>query len=265
MAEGDDQRDGRAPMVGDGGKVRDAGGKPKDGVGKAKDAGGKPKDGVGKARDAGGKVKDGGASGADEGRRSRPAQPAGAPAAVGRKRPVGPRIGVISDTHGYLDPVVAELFGGVTHIIHAGDIGDPAILEALEAIAPVTAVLGNVEGDDLVSVLPREVTGEIAGVRFVVAHKPRRLLKRLAAGRIVIGPDDSPPDLVVFGHVHVPSATWIDGALYLNPGTASSPDEEDDGPTVVIVEVEPTGLSARFVPLRRRLADDGAPLVTRTR
>jgi len=175
MAEGDDQRDGRAPMVGDGGKVRDAGGKPKDGVGKAKDAGGKPKYGVGKARDAGGKVKDGGASGADEGRRSRPAQPAGAPAAVGRKRPVGPRIGVISDTHGYLDPVVAELFGGVTHIIHAGDIGDPAILEALEAIAPVTAVLGNVEGDDLVSVLPREVTGEIAGVRFVVAHKPRRL------------------------------------------------------------------------------------------
>jgi len=65
----------------------------------------------------------------------------------------------------------------------------------------------------------------------------------------------------VFGHVHVPSASWIDGALYLNPGTASSPDEEDDGPTVVIVEVEPAGLSARFVPLERRRGDDGAPLV----
>jgi len=67
-----------------------------------------------------------------------------------------------------------KLFGGVTHIIHAGDVGDAAILAALEAIAPVTAVSGNVESDDLALALPREVIGEIAGVRFVVAHKPKR-------------------------------------------------------------------------------------------
>ncbi len=172
---------------------------------------------------------------------------------------------MISDTHGYLDPAVLALFAGVSHIIHAGDVGDAAVLSSLEAIAPVTAVSGNVESDDLVSVLPREVIGEIAGVRFVVAHKPKRLLKRLAAGRIVVGPDGQPPDLVVFGHVHVPSALWVDGALYLNPGTASAPDEEDDGPTVVIVEVEPTGLSARFIPLARRRGDDGSPLANRAR
>ena len=217
--------------------------------------GGKGSAGAGKSRAAGG----------GQPKQTKPAKPEGAPAAVGRGRSARPRIGVISDTHGYLDPAVVKLFGGVTHIIHAGDVGDAAILATLEAIAPVTAVSGNVESDDLALALPREVIGEIAGVRFVVAHKPKRLLKRLAAGRIVVGPDERPPDLVVFGHVHVPSASWIDGALYLNPGTASSPDEEDDGPTVVIVEVEPAGLSARFVPLERRRGDDGAPLVTRAR
>ena len=126
-------------------------------------------------------------------------------------------------------------------------------------------VAGNIEPDDLSATLPREVAGEVAGVRFVVAHKPKRLLKRLAAGRLVGGADGAPPDLVVCGHVHVPSALWVDGVLHLNPGTASAPDEEDDGPTVVIVEAEADGLSARFIPLRRRLADDGSPLVTRVR
>jgi putative phosphoesterase len=185
-----------------------------------------------------------------------------------RKRPAlspGARIGVISDTHGYLDPAVIGLFAGVSHIIHAGDVGDAAIIAALETVAPVTAVSGNVEGDGATAALPREASGEAAGVRFVVAHKPKRLLKRLAAGRVTVGPDQARPDLVVFGHVHVPSASWVDGALYLNPGTASAPDEEDDGPTVVIVEVEAAGLSARFVPLERRLTADGSPLATRPR
>ena len=177
----------------------------------------------------------------------------------------GARIGVISDTHGYLDPVVPGLFAGVSHIIHAGDVGDAAIIAALEAVAPVTAVSGNVEGHDGTADLPREVSGEVAGVRFVVAHKPKRLLKRLAAGRVTVATGEPHPDLVVFGHVHVPSASWVDGTLYLNPGTAGAPDEEDDGPTVAIVEVEAVGLSVRFVPLERRLADDGSPLATRSR
>jgi uncharacterized protein len=186
-------------------------------------------------------------------------------AAPAPARSPGVRIGVISDTHGYLDPAVVGLFAGVSHIIHAGDVGDPAIIAALEAVAPVTAVSGNVEGDGPTAELPREATGEVAGVRFVVAHKPKRLLKRLASGRVMVGPDEARPDLVVFGHVHVPSASWVDGALYLNPGTASAPDEEDDGPTVVIVQVEAVGLSARFMPLERRLAADGSPLATRPR
>jgi predicted phosphodiesterase len=90
-------------------------------------------------------------------------------------------------------------------------------------------VAGNLDTGELAADLPREATGEIGGVRFVVGHKPRRLLKRLAAGKIAVGSDGARPDLVVWGHLHVPTASWIDGVLHLSPGTASSPDEEDDG------------------------------------
>jgi len=162
----------------------------------------------------------------------------------------GPRIGVISDNHGYFDPVVLEVFAGVTHIIHAGDIMDPEILTTLETVAPVTAVSGNLDAGELAEHLPREASGEIAGIRFLVGHKPKRLLNRLSTGKI----EGERPDLVIWGHTHVPSAAWVDGALYLNPGTASAPDEEDDGPTVAIVEVEPAGLSVKFIPLDRHAA-----------
>ena len=182
----------------------------------------------------------------------RPASRRKAPA-----RPTPPvRIGVISDNHGYLDPEVLEIFAGVTHIIHAGDIVDPRILADLEAVAPVTAVSGNLDTAGPTADLPTEATGEVGGVRFVVAHKPKRLLKRLATGKIGVGEDRARPDLVVWGHLHTPTVIWLDGQLQLNPGTAASPDEEDDGPTVAIVEVAKNGLAVRFVPLRRRTLEE---------
>jgi putative phosphoesterase len=173
-----------------------------------------------------------------------------------RSAPAPVRIGVISDNHGYFDPEVLEIFAGVTHIIHAGDIMDPAILTALEAVAPVTAVSGNLDTSGPTADLPTEATGEVGGVRFVVAHKPKRLLKRLAAGKIGVGEDRARPDLVVWGHLHTPTVIWLDGQLQLNPGTAASPDEEDDGPTVAIVEVAKNGLAVHFVPLRRRTPEE---------
>ena len=138
-------------------------------------------------------------------------------------------------------------FAGVTHIIHAGDIMDPQILVTLEAVRrsplwPATSIGPSCRR------LPREARGKVGGVRFLVGHKPKRLLNRLSGGKI----EGERPDLVVWGHTHVPSAAWVEGALYLNPGTASSPDEEDDGPTVAIVEAKPAGLSVKFVPLPRR-------------
>ena len=168
-----------------------------------------------------------------------------------REAPGPARIGVISDNHGYLDPAVLEQFAGVVHIIHAGDVVDPRILAALETVAPVTAVAGNLDTGDLCERLPREVAGEVAGVRFAVGHKRKRLLKRLADGRLS-GVAGEPPDLIVYGHDHIPAAAWVDGTLFLNPGSASAPHEEDDGPTVAIVEVTPSGLAVTFLPLERR-------------
>jgi putative phosphoesterase len=143
---------------------------------------------------------------------------------------------------------VLELFAGVSHIIHAGDVMDPKILRKLETVAPVTVVAGNLDDPKVMGDLPREISGDVDGVRFVVGHKPKRLLKRIVRGKLSL----SDFDLVVWGHEHIPSATWIDGVLQLNPGTASSPEEEDDGPTVALVEKGAAGLSVTFVPLERR-------------
>jgi len=180
------------------------------------------------------------------------------PKGAAKPPPAGPRIGVISDNHGHLDPAVLEIFAGVTHIIHAGDIMDPEILDALRTVAPVTAVAGNMDSSGSTAELPREVAAEVAGVRFVVGHKRKRLLKRISAHRIEGGSEGQAPDLVIYGHDHVAAAAWVDGTLFLNPGTASSPDDEDDGPTVAIVEVRPTGLAVLFVPLERRDVEEAA-------
>jgi putative phosphoesterase len=177
----------------------------------------------------------------------------------GRSAEDAVRIGVLSDNHGWLDPAVLEIFAGVTHIIHAGDIVDPETLVQLAAVAPVTAVGGNMDSGKLAATLPRETAGEVAGVRFVVGHKRKRLLKALAAGKIKELPKGAVPDLVVYGHDHTPAAAWVEGTLYLDPGSASAPEEEDDGPTVAIVEVTPSGLAVCFVPLEGRAADEAKP------
>lgn len=166
------------------------------------------------------------------------------------------RIGVISDTHGYLDPRVLEEFAGVDHIIHAGDVMDAGILEALATVAPVTAVSGNMD-DGKLGKLPREVAGKAAGITFVAGHKRKRLLKRLSLGKIEgIGKHDL-PELVVCGHDHLPAVEWVDGTLYLNPGSASAPHYEDDDPSIAIVERGHAGLDVRFVRLSRRPDDEG--------
>lgn len=168
----------------------------------------------------------------------------------------GVRIGVVSDTHGYLDPRVLDAFAGVDHIIHAGDVMDAGILEALAAVAPVTAVAGNMDEGKL-GKLPREVAGEVGGVRYIVGHKRKRLLKRLSQGKIEgIGKHDL-PELVICGHDHLPAVEWVDGTLYLNPGSASAPHYEDDDPTVAVVERGRAGLDVRFVRIPRRAEDEG--------
>jgi uncharacterized protein len=152
------------------------------------------------------------------------------------------RIGVISDTHGYLHPDVAGLFVGVDHIIHAGDVGDRAVLEALRAVAEVTAVAGNMDPADLRTELPVEAQGEVSGIRFLAGHLQRELLAQHE------DPAGEGFDLVVCGHTHRAYADWHDGVLYLNPGSATAPGPGEQ-PSVAVVEVDSVGLDPRIIPL----------------
>ncbi len=120
-------------------------------------------------------------------------------------------IGVISDTHGLLRPEAIDVLGGSKHIIHAGDIGDPAILDRLSEIAPVTAVRGNVDREVWAKNIPEINVLEVDGVSIYILHILLNLdLKPKAAGI----------DAVIYGHNHIPKQELKDGVLYFNPGSA---------------------------------------------
>ncbi|HEV2397834.1 MAG TPA: metallophosphoesterase family protein [Candidatus Sulfotelmatobacter sp.] len=120
-------------------------------------------------------------------------------------------IGVISDTHGLLRPEAVEALRGSEHIIHAGDVGDPEILEKLAVLAPVTAVRGNVDTGTWARKLPETEVLELGGISIYLLHDLSRLdLKPEAAGIAV----------VIYGHSHVPKQQTRRGVLYFNPGSA---------------------------------------------
>ena len=127
------------------------------------------------------------------------------------------KIGLISDTHGFLDPKVPELFAGVGHILHAGDMGGDSIIVELEAIAPVTAVLGNTDSSPTFRIT--EVVA-LAQRKFFVHHivNPHALKENL---QVQVARER--PDAVVFGHTHKAFCETIGGVLYLNPGYAGKP------------------------------------------
>ena len=120
-------------------------------------------------------------------------------------------VGVISDTHGVLRPRALEAMRGSNQIIHAGDIGDPGILAALGAIAPVTAVRGNVDRQTWAEKISLTEVLEAGGVSIYILHILQELdLKPEAAGFKV----------VVSGHSHIPAQQRKNGVLYFNPGSA---------------------------------------------
>src|SRR6266849_1965523 len=120
-------------------------------------------------------------------------------------------IGVISDTHGLLRPEALVALKGVNHIIHAGDIGDPAILTRLVTIAPVTAVRGNVDLDPWAQKIPISNVLEIGNVSIYVLHN---------LGELDLKPKTAGFAAVVSGHTHQPKQEMRDGVLYFNPGSA---------------------------------------------
>jgi putative phosphoesterase len=122
------------------------------------------------------------------------------------------RIGVISDTHGYVDPRLFELFAGVDHILHAGDIGSPGVVLQLGKIAPVTAVMGNCDLGDGFRETEVVVLG---GRRFVVRHE---VDVRCTEGELDTLLRRARPDVVVFGHTHRPFIERMGNVLLFNPG-----------------------------------------------
>jgi uncharacterized protein len=120
-------------------------------------------------------------------------------------------IGIISDTHGLLRPEAMAALRGAEHIIHAGDVGEPEILDQLGEIALVTAVRGNIDKGTWARKLPETQVVELSGISMYVLHDLGTLdLKPQAAGFKV----------VISGHSHVPKQELRDGVLYFNPGSA---------------------------------------------
>ncbi len=121
------------------------------------------------------------------------------------------KIGVISDTHGLLRPEVVKVLQGCELILHGGDLGSGEIMGALEQIAPVYAVRGN--NDDWLDgekayFLPEILSIELYGVSFFMIHNKKMIPK-----------DTAVFDVIIYGHSHKYEEKYIDGQLWLNPGS----------------------------------------------
>lgn len=153
-------------------------------------------------------------------------------------------IGIISDTHGLMRPEVFEHFEGVDHILHAGDVGNPAILAELEALAPVTAVWGNTDGWDVRARVPEVARLSLGGAEIVVVHGQQYgspTPEKVAA-------EHPGADLVVFGHSHQPVVERVGRTLAVNPGSAG-PRRFSLPVSLALATIEGGAVAARLVTL----------------
>jgi putative phosphoesterase len=148
-------------------------------------------------------------------------------------------VGVISDTHGLLRPEAIAALAGVDHILHAGDVGDARILERLRAIAPLTAIRGNVDVSGVCATLPATDAVELGGRLFYLVHSIHDL---------DINPAVAGVAMVVSGHSHRADVEKRDGILYLNPGSAG-PRRFDLPVTLAKVSLTEREMSVRIVTL----------------
>jgi putative phosphoesterase len=127
-------------------------------------------------------------------------------------------IGVISDTHSYMDPRALQLLRGVDHILHAGDIGNESVIRELAKIALLTTVKGNVDRDGLVALYPEEQLLELGGHRIYLNHAlqpPRNENDPCLARYHRYG-----VNIVVYGHSHIAYQRRWGDILFFNPGAA---------------------------------------------
>jgi len=121
------------------------------------------------------------------------------------------RIGVISDTHGLLRPEAVAALRGSDRILHAGDVGDPEILDRLGELAPVTVVRGNVDRGPWALAMPETALVEIEGLSIYLIHD---------LGQLDLKPEAAGFAAVIYGHTHIPTQENKKGVLYVNPGSA---------------------------------------------
>lgn len=120
-------------------------------------------------------------------------------------------VGVVSDTHSLVRPETVRALRGVDLVIHAGDIGDQSVLDALGEIAPVKAVRGNIDRGAWAERLPLTEVVEVESALIYVIHE---------IGQLDLDPAAAGFHAVISGHSHKPSCETRDGVLFLNPGSA---------------------------------------------
>jgi putative phosphoesterase len=121
------------------------------------------------------------------------------------------QVGIISDTHGLLRSQAIKQLAGTDHIIHAGDIGGPEVVEELRRIAPTTAIRGNIDVAEWAKGYPDSELVVLGGRAFYVLHNLKE---------IKLDPAASGFDVVISGHSHRPKIDTKKGVLYVNPGSA---------------------------------------------
>jgi uncharacterized protein len=131
------------------------------------------------------------------------------------------KIGLISDTHGYLDSRIAELFRGCDEIWHAGDIGDLRVTDSLAELCTLRAVYGNIDGGQPRATFPEYQYFTLEGVRVLLMHIAGSIGKGNSFLKEIIARHGS-PDMLVCGHSHILKVQKDHrfGWLYVNPGAA---------------------------------------------
>ena len=152
-------------------------------------------------------------------------------------------VGLISDTHGLLRPEALDALAGSDLIIHAGGIGNPAILNALRRLAPVTAIRGNIAKDAWAQSLPATEVVQVGGSTLLY------ILHDLAA--LDLDPVAAGFGAVISGHSHRPRFHWADGVLYINPGSAG-PRRFSLPISVGRIIVSAAGLAPNMIPIKPR-------------
>jgi hypothetical protein len=149
-------------------------------------------------------------------------------------------VGILSDNHSDWPLHIAESLAGVDAIIHAGDIGPYKLVLDMEAIAPTTAVLGNTDGDMPIN---ESAVVMLDSKKFFVQHivDPHRLQATLRERLKRIE-----PDVVVFGHTHMPFCETLGGVLFLNPGSVTQP-RGDYRPSMVRLTIDHGKITPKFI------------------